>query len=328
MLTLWQRIDRKKLLHDLDGRAVLVVRHEDGTGVLMKFRHNAAKAWRATAVTTVDTRRPWLVRTRLHKPTHPIQKVLPHPIGVDIVAMPQWDIAPWAKWLRFMAAAFLSVGASALALFLGAPAYTPIIVTAVLVPLLMIVLPNVGPVRVRSLDQLPLDASNVVDYASRRLAGVHPETLEEVPHRQNVLGRIADIRAEYGALQLDVLHRIEHPALFDGSAPSTARFLAALVRTDDATPDTPIGTLEQLAAQLEITFATAKQHAATAGITHLPEDKRDDARRAAKAAHLARETVSDGERRAARTQLNRILKDLGLHYMPASDQPEALEPPR
>ena len=157
---------------------------------------------------------------------------------------------------------------------------------------------------------------------------MHPETLEEVPHREQVLERIAGIRAEYGELKLDIVTRIDHPALFDGAAQPTARFLSALVQADGVTVDTPVKELEAVASRLEVTFEVAKDHARTVGIAHLPEEHRDDARRASKVARLAQESPNEGERRAAMEQLNRILESMALYYMPDVDEVRAIEAPR
>jgi hypothetical protein len=171
-------------------------------------------------------------------------------------------------------------------------------------------------VRVRSLQQLPLSSTNVVGYATQRLSGAHPEELEAQPHRDRVVARIDAIRAEYGQLQSDIVERIDHPALFDSAAPTTARFLAALVQAEDRADRLPLDELESLASKLEVTFEVAKAHARVVGLQHLPRGKRDDARRAGKAARLAREASTDGERRAATTQLRRILDSLALYYLP------------
>lgn len=117
-------------------------------------------------------------------------------------------------------------------------------------------------------------------------------------------------------MEADIIARIDQPAFFDASVPSTSRFLAAMVAAQDITGNTTIDELQRLAARLEVTFEVAKAHAYTVGIDHLAQHQRDDARRASKVARLAASASNQGERRAAIAQLNRILAELGLYYLP------------
>ncbi|SDL52360.1 hypothetical protein [Tessaracoccus oleiagri] len=325
MLTYWHRLNTRRTLGSLKNEAALAIR-DDGTGVLMKFRTYTAKSLTWSTISTVDTRRPHLVKWRVRWPSAHLSSVLPAEDGLDVVAMPMWRQPAWARWLRFLFTVLLwyLIGQGVAAL--GADGETAGAIATLLYPLVLLLTPRFGPVEVRSLEQLPLDSTNVVEYATQRLAGAHPEALEAKPHRERVLARIADVRAEYGALKLDLLARIDHPALFDGSEPLTARFLSVLVEADDVAEDLPLPQLEALASRLEVSFEVAKAHADAVGIHHLPDDRRDDARRAAKVARLARAATSDGERRAAVAQLGRILDGMALHYMPSAVETLAIEP--
>ena len=327
MFTLWRRVNSRRTVHGLSKRAVLVAR-PDGSGVLKKFHAFDIRGIKSNVITTVDTRRPWLTKWRLARHSAKLDDVLPE-VGEDyeVVAIPLWEQPLWARGLRLL----VTIGIWLAILFglpaLGASTDAAILWSSLALPLLLVFLPRLGPVQVRSLDQLPLTAGNVVEYAQRRLSGAHPEALEERPHRERVLERIADIRAEYGELKLDVVKRIDRPALFDGAAEPTARFLSALVRAEDGAADLPLGALESLASELEVSFEVAKSNARAVGIAHLPEEHRDDARRAAKVARLAQESPNEGERRAAIEQLGRILESMALYYMPDVDEVRAIEAP-
>lgn len=324
MLTYWHRLNTRRTLGELKNEAALAVR-DNGTGVLMKFRTYTAKGFSWSTITSVDTRRPYLAKWRAHWPSAHLSAVLPAEPRLDVVAMPMWRQPAWARWLRFLLTVLLWYLIGKTSAALGADGETAGAIATLLYPLVLLLTPRIGPIEVRSLEQLPLNSRNVVEYAAQRLAGAHPEALEAKPHRERVLGRIAEIRAEYGALKLDLLARIDEPALFDGSEPLTARFLSALVEADDVADELPLPQLEALASRLEVSFEVAKAHARTVGIHHVPEDRRDDARRAAKVARLARAATSDGERRAAVAQLGRILDGMALHYMPASVETLAIE---
>lgn len=136
--------------------------------------------------------------------------------------------------------------------------------------------------------------------------------------------RVRAIRDEYAALQLDIVTRIEQPALFDQSEPATSAFLAALIAHDDA-PNATIR--DELAADVELKYSVARAHAETVGLHHFPESARDDAQLAAKAARLAQGATTPGEREASLTQVKRILDSLAIHYLPQLDEHLAIEPP-
>lgn len=182
-----------------------------------------------------------------------------------------------------------------------------------------------GEFAIRTTGDLQLDEHNLLDYARARLDGERPEMQRLEDRRAAIVARVDDLRAEHIALREDIVFRIDFPAMFDTSVPTTAEFQTSLVRFDDVAAAGDVDDLEQAAAEVEITYATARQHAETVGIRHLPEDKRDDARRASKAARLAARASTEGERVASLTQTKRILDSLGLHYMPEIGEPLAIE---
>ncbi|MDO5094752.1 MAG: hypothetical protein Q4D79_15285 [Propionibacteriaceae bacterium] len=125
--------------------------------------------------------------------------------------------------------------------------------------------------------------------------------------------QVARIRDEYGRLRTDLIYRIENPALFDPSVPTTAAFEKALARfTEAADPQQ----LELRADRVELTFTLARQHAERVGLRHVVPEDRDDVQRAAKVARMARRAATPGERAAALKQLQKILDALTLYYLP------------
>lgn len=133
--------------------------------------------------------------------------------------------------------------------------------------------------------------------------------------------RVERIRDQYAALRLDLVYRIENPALFDPAVPTTSEFEAALAGFD------PTGDLKQRALQahrIELAFALAREHAERAGIRHAEQQHRSDLRRAVKAARLAAQATTPGERTAALAQVQRILDSLALYYLPRKAELKAL----
>lgn len=175
------------------------------------------------------------------------------------------------------------------------------------------------PLRFRTAGDLHLDGSNLVDYALARRRGERPEIMTRIERRGLIQDRIDAVREEYGRLAGDIVYRIGSPALFDATSPLTGAFENALVRATGATSDLTVEEFDDLATELEISFAVARDHAETLAMGHLPEAARPDARRAAKAAQLAAGAATDGEREAALAQVVRILDSLALHYLPAPE---------
>lgn len=172
-----------------------------------------------------------------------------------------------------------------------------------------------------------IGADNLVEYATARLAGERPEAVRDVERIAQAKALVDEIRAEYGQLELDIVFRIDNPAFFDAAAPTTERFITSLVAFDEA-GDTTAEEAEWLAHNVEMAYSIARDHAKVVGLNHLPEDARDEGRRASKAARLAVRAGSAGERLASIAQVKRILDSLALYYMPTVDgETLALEPP-
>ncbi|MCB0887135.1 MAG: hypothetical protein KDB41_10210 [Propionibacteriaceae bacterium] len=146
------------------------------------------------------------------------------------------------------------------------------------------------------------------------------------PRRENQ-ERVAEVRAVYGRMLADVAYRIENAALFDSAVETTRQFETALAMWSDVAPTTPDDEVRRRAAMVALTFDTARAHAETVGLAHLPQQARDRARRAAGAARLARAATTDAEQAAAQDQVVRILRSLALYYLPDPDRlPRAIAP--
>lgn len=127
---------------------------------------------------------------------------------------------------------------------------------------------------------------------------------------------VATVKEQYGALLSDVAYRIECAALFDVAVPLTKQFNLALTAWDDEERRAGGRRLAELAREVELTFATARDHAETVGMRHLPAAARREAELAAKAARLAQSAENEGERAAAIAQATRLLQSLALYYLP------------
>lgn len=138
--------------------------------------------------------------------------------------------------------------------------------------------------------------------------------------RDAAVARVADVRALYGRMLTDIAYRIENAALFDSAVPTTRAFETALVLWADVTAATPSAEVLRRAGVVKVTFDTARTHAETVGLAHLPQQARDQARRAAAAARLARKGSTPAERAAALEQVVRILRSLALYYLPDPDR--------
>ena len=122
--------------------------------------------------------------------------------------------------------------------------------------------------------EMRLDGSNIVGYALARSRGEHPQLPTDTQRRADIVKRVEDLKEEYGRLYSDLVYRIENAALFDSSAPLTSEFLVLLSRYDLEGDTLPVGDLDDLAAELEISYVTARDHAETAGMRHLPAEAR------------------------------------------------------
>lgn len=147
----------------------------------------------------------------------------------------------------------------------------------------------------------------------------HP-LVRVAPTAAAVTARIDGLKETYGALLSDVVYRIENSAMFDNAVPLTRDFQVLLMRWDDEQDSLPAIERGTLARQLELAFDTARDHAETVGLAHLPSTARPDGERAAKAARLAARATNDGERAAALEQVTRLLSSLALYYLPRPDE--------
>lgn len=134
--------------------------------------------------------------------------------------------------------------------------------------------------------------------------------------RAEATDRVDEVKAVYGQMLSDIAYRIENSALFDSAVPGTRAFETAMALWSDVGPRTPDAEVLRLSAVVKVTFDTARAHAETVGIDHLPLTARAEAGRAAKAARLAAGAKTDAERAAAQEQVVRILSSLSLYYLP------------
>lgn len=132
--------------------------------------------------------------------------------------------------------------------------------------------------------------------------------------------RIDAVKAAYGELAADIAYRIECSALFDTSAPLTRQYELLMLRWEDDRARLSPDDLERLAREVSLAFDTARGHAEAVGLTHLPTTAHADAGRAIKAAHLAKNAATDGERTAAMAQVVRLLDSIALYYLPPADE--------
>lgn len=138
--------------------------------------------------------------------------------------------------------------------------------------------------------------------------------------RAAALEQVAGVKELYGRMLGDIAYRIENSALFDSAVATTRSFDVALQLWSDLDPEgTPEQELIRAAAVVKVTFDTARAHAETVGIAHLPDQARAEASRAAKAARLAAGAKTDAEREAAQAQVLRLLRSLALYYLPDPD---------
>lgn len=126
--------------------------------------------------------------------------------------------------------------------------------------------------------------------------------------------RVDLVKERFGALQGDIVYRIENSALFDAAVPQTQRFELALMAWDELSPQAT-----ELATEVEAAFDEARRHAEAVGLDHLPETARNSGRRAARAAHAALHGGTVGERETARRRVADILSSLALYYLPPVD---------
>lgn len=147
--------------------------------------------------------------------------------------------------------------------------------------------------------------------------------LDERPALKQAERHVADVKETYGRLLIDVIYRIENPALFDAAVPTTAEFTSALIAWDNREGLNP-AEISTLAAEVERTFAVAKAHAETVGMAHLGE-ARGQAETALKAFRVTQDkAASPAEKKAALDRAIAVLDSLMLYYLPRPTEVEAL----
>ncbi|WP_076060698.1 hypothetical protein [Tessaracoccus sp. ZS01] len=141
--------------------------------------------------------------------------------------------------------------------------------------------------------------------------------------------RVQSVRGEFAALRSNLIYRIEHSALFDDAALLTREFHLALMRWEEAQGSDDDELLQRAASEVEFSFRTARSHAETVGLTHLPEGSRAKAERAIRAARLAERAATGEEREEAVGHVAGLLDALSLYYLPSpTEVPHLLGTPR
>ena len=141
--------------------------------------------------------------------------------------------------------------------------------------------------------------------------------LDDAGARRDIIGKVNELKAEYGRLASDVITRIECPALFDATLPETRRFTELMVRWDAEHARLSNPERATLAGELSVAFEAAKAHARAVGMQYYPDDARGPADTALKAMRLAQDSgATRAERQAALERAVAILESLALHYLP------------
>lgn len=180
-----------------------------------------------------------------------------------------------------------------------------------------------GPLRRRPLAPLVVDGDTTLNLVAALAR------LPRIPRpRDAAIARVAEIRALYGRMLADIAYRIENSALFDTTVTPTRQFETALALWSDVTARTSDEEIIHRASAVAVAFDTARAHAETIGLLHLPHTARDSARRAAGAARLANSTNSEAEQAAAHGQVVSILSGLRISYLPdPATMPRAITAP-
>lgn len=329
----WRPASPRYMIKNLRGTPILVFAENQPTGLVLTARAWADDTVQVTYARTDAMQKP--TTTTGFDPNMRLGQLAarlfgPADVPLTIIALPP------VKWRRsrdvsFVAAlAVLVAAVSVVMVVLGPDAFLQMALAAAGAIGAMALFITVRPrhrTEIVTPGTLQLEGPDLIDHARARLSGQSPGS----PAQRLVQARagVDDIREEFGQLTTDIVYRIDHPALFDTAVPATEQFHTALMKFDDAAGSTlSVGEVEDLAAEVEVAYSLARDHAETVGHRHLPESVRDGARRAGNAARLARGAATEGERTAALTQVQRILESLALYYLPTIDsQTLAIEPP-
>ena len=319
------------MIKNLEKTAILAYTDEGETGLVLSAQPWVQDTVKVTYARTDDLQNP--ETTTELDPSMRLGAAAAHLFGptdkrLTLVALPplKW---PRPRGFSFVLVLVLMLAAAVtVALVLGGEAIAPMLLAAVGVGFAAAgvqALRSKHPTQILTPGRLQLDGPDLVEHSRARLAGQSPGSPSE--RLAEARESVDEIREEFGLLSTDIVYRIDYPALFDTAVPATEQFHAALIRFDNAT-GLPVGKVEDLAAEVEVAYAVARDNAETVGHRHLPEAARDDARRAADAARLAQGAGTEGERVAAMTQVQRILDSLALYYLPTIDAATlAIEPP-
>lgn len=148
---------------------------------------------------------------------------------------------------------------------------------------------------------------------------VPPQALPLPPLEEEI--EVDDVKTEYGRLLSDIAYRIEFPALFDPQEPTSKAFTLALLQWDNNDGVVDDDRRRELASEVRATFAAAKANAERLGMDYLPEDARESAGTALKAARLAvDDAATEAERANALERAVQILDELSLYYLPTGGQ--------
>lgn len=331
----WEPISLDLELRDLTGSTLLALAHDDALIIDLEqgyFTEPPSFAAMRVAMphwVTVEYWRPskaWSKANLMYERPTKLREMLSGRLNAHtVMVIPRVRTLPnqRGRIATLLTGAF-AVLFLTLLISLAVPPLAVTIIAALLIPTLVCrSRPDATP-HIVVAGQRPLALDEAVHYGRARLDGRRPEVVRRDDRARSAEERVARIRASYGEAKLDIVRRIEQPALFDQAAPATAAFLEALAKYEDA------GSLderERAAADVEMTYSVALDHAKAVGLNHLPEHARDAGRRAAKAARLAAQAATGGERDASLQQVKRILDSLALYYLPTLDEQLAVEPP-
>jgi len=156
----------------------------------------------------------------------------------------------------------------------------------------------------------------VEDDTTISLAEAFARLPRDAGPRAAAIDQVAEIRALYGRMLTDIAYRIENSALFDSTVSTTRQLETSLALWSDVTRSTSDEEITRRSAVVAVAFRTARSHAETIGLGHLPTTARNSARRAVGAARLARSSRSAAERDAAQLRVVSILRFLALDCLP------------
>ena len=129
--------------------------------------------------------------------------------------------------------------------------------------------------------------------------------------------QVTAVKEEYGRLLTDLMYRIQNPALFDATCPTTEPFQLALVEWDGTAEHLGTAGRSALASRVVATFRHARHHAEQVGMGHLPRPARRAAKRAVKALRVATNRhATETERVTALERAVALLDGLVLHHLP------------